>query len=143
MKSLLLLVLMAVAGTAAGGGLFVFKPQLSADTDLLMLRLNRLEHEIAALRERPTAVPTYDRWERFEGYFSVYENLKLDRLPPDKTDRPELGGEQWGGVMNGPTLDLLLAARITQSLVPVYFDRIAVKGDTAQMTFYVLGSREH
>ncbi len=142
MKPLLLLVSAMVAGIAAGVALFVYLPSPESDTDALALRMNRLEYEVAELLECPLASPTYDHWEHFERHLDTYENLKFNRLPPDKAGVSEFGGEQWGGVMSGPTLDLLIAARIAQTLVPVYFDRVAVEGEVAQMTFYVLGARE-
>ncbi len=142
MKSLLLLVLAGAAGIAAGTALLVLKPPPSDDADALALQMGRLEYEVGQLQRHPTAVPTHDRWRRLKHHLDTYENLTFNPLPPDQVGRPEFGGEQWGGVMSGPTLDLLLAARIAQTLVPVHFDRVAVKDDAAQMTFYVLGAKE-
>ncbi len=140
MKLLLLAVTLAVA---AGVALFAFEPQPGVDTEALALQVSRLERELADLRARPPSPPTYDHWKRFERYLDTYESLALERLPPDKVGRPEFGGEQWGGVMSGPALDLFMAASIVQTLVPVYFDRVAVEDDAARMTFYVLGAREN
>lgn len=141
MKSLLFLIAAGVAGFATGTAVFAFAPQADESTGALAAQLRRLEHEVARLEAQPSAHPVHDHWRRFERHLDTYERLDLSRSPSDQTARPEFGGAQWGGVMNGPTLDLLLAARVAQTVAPVYFDRVAIKGDAAQMSFYVLGAK--
>lgn len=142
MKALLLLVAAAAAGFAVGVSAFTFTPQPGEETGELESRLRGLEREVAELEEQPRSPPAYEHWERFENHLDVYGRVDLSRLPSDRSGRPGFGGEQWGGVMSGPTLDLLLAARIAQTLAPVYFDRVAFKDGAGRMSFYVLGARE-
>ena len=143
MKSLLMLVLSAVVGVVAGTGLFTFMPPADEDHVELAARAHNLEDELSELERRSSSLPTHYHWERFKRYLDTYEGLKVDRFPPEHKGHPDFGGDQWGGVINGPTLDLLLAARIVRNIVPVYFDRIAIEEDAARMTFYVLGAREN
>ena len=142
MKFLLLLVFAGVAGAAAGAMLFGPKPLPGDVAAALAARSGNLEREVEQLRRLRPSPPTHEHWRWLKRHLDVYETLEVDHLHPDRVGKPGFGGEQWGGVMSGPTLDLLLAARLAQTLVPVYFDRIAVKEGTAQMSFYVLGAKE-
>ena len=146
-KVLLVYAAALLSGIAIGLLSMAYLPQSGHDRDLgghnATQRLDTLEREVAALRARRPAAPTHRHWDMLERYLDSYESLTLERLPSQQTAQPELGGEPWGGIIKGATLDLLLAARAAQTLVPVYFDRIAVLDDVAQMTFYVLGAREH
>ncbi len=142
MKSLLFLILAGAAGLGAGVSIFEFVPQPDQSNDALAEQLRRLEHEVDRLQAQRPARPVHAHWKRFERHLDTYERLDFSRAPPDQAGRSEFGGVQWGGVMSGPVLDLLLAARLAQTIVPVYFDRVAVKGDAARMNFYVLGAKE-
>ena len=141
MKSLSLLILAVIVGVVAGVGIFELKPKVGEGIEKLSLRVLELENEVNAMRDFPPALPTHNHWTRLEQHLDMYENLKLDHLPSEQVGHPNLGGDQWGGVMSGPTLDLMIAARIVKNLVPVYFDRVAVKDDAARISFYVLGSK--
>ena len=143
LSSLLTLVLSVAVGVAAGAGWFAFMPPDRGSDEELAARAYDLEAELSELDKRPPSLPTHHHWERFRQYLDTYERLKVDRLSAEQEGRPDFGGDQWGGVISGPTLDLLLAARIVQGIVPVYFDRVAVEDDTARMAFYVLGAREN
>lgn len=143
MKALLFLIAAAAAGLGAGLSVFSLAPTPDESTNELAAQLRDLENEVDRLHAQRPARPVHEHWRRFERHLDTYEHLDLSRLPSDReTARPEFGGEQWGGVMSGPALDLLLAARIAQTVVPVHFDRVAVKGGDARISFYVLGAKE-
>lgn len=142
MKPLLILMLAGVVGVVAASGLFALVPRGGDSDKALVLQIQDLERELAELQEQPAALPTHHNWQLLEQHLDTYENLDIERLSAGHAGHPGFGGEQWGGIVRGPMLDLLLAARIVQRIVPVYFDRIAIEDKVARMTFYVLGAKE-
>ncbi len=143
LKSLPVLMLLVAVSAAAGAGLFTLVPPHRGDHGELAAKAHALEAGLRELEQRPSSLPTRYHWERFKRYLDTYEHLRVDRFSAEQEGRPDLGGDQWGGVISGPTFDLLLAARIVQGIVPVYFDRVAIEDDAAQITFYVLGAKEN
>lgn len=143
MKSLLILVLAGVAGVVIGSSLFAFAPRDGESNEELVVRIQDLERELAELQEQPESLPVYHHWQLLAQHLDTYGNLSVERLSAEHVGHPDFGGEQWGGIVRGPTLDLLLAARVIQGIVPIYFDRIAIDADTARMAFYVLGAKEN
>ena len=143
MRSLLLLISSAVAGAVIGSGLFMALPTDGENIENLALKIDGLEDEVEELREQSPSLPAYRHWNRFDRYLDTYGRLQVERFSAERVGHPDFGGDQWGGVISGPTLDVLLAARTAQGIVPVYFDRIAIDDDTARMTFYVLGAKEN
>ena len=143
MRSLLVLTLSVLVGVVTGTGLSMLVPQSEPSTEQLAAEIHDLEAELGELQRQPAALPTYYHWERFKRYLDTYGRLKVDRFHTDQLGRPDFGGDPWGGVISGPALDLLLAARVVQGTIPVYFDRIAIDKNTARMTFYALGAKEN
>lgn len=95
---------------------------------------NTMAEQLAQMEELP---PVVQQWDYAK---AVIKNYKLEmQITKGKTEyKGPLAA--WGGSLSGHTGQVLAAAKRIQETVPTYLHSFSVNGNTARITFSVLGS---
>ncbi len=100
-----------------------------------------LHAEITNLYAIPVAVDVHSHWQFVFEWFGKHQGMTINPAttePGSVTDT--YGGVWWGGVVSGPAMEVLIAARQVQSVVPIFFTRFSGSNRQANLFFYVLGA---
>ncbi len=102
-----------------------------------------LHEEITDLYAMPVSADVRLHWQFASEWFGKHDRMVMNPVatkPGSITD--VYGGVWWGGVVSGPAMEVLVAARQLQSVVPVFFDRFSGSKVQASLFFYVLGAEK-
>ena len=100
-----------------------------------------LHEEITNLYAMPVSADVRLHWQFVSEWFEKHQNMVMNPVATQPGSITGVyGGVWWGGVVSGPAMEVLIAARQLQSVVPIFFDRFSGSKEQASLFFYVLGA---